>query len=409
MTEFDFWKKISLLGGELYIVGGWVRDFVRKVKPKDKDYVVVGLTEAEFTESFPEVLKVGKKFPVFLLYVDNKQCEVAFARTEKKNGQGYRGFVAEVNNVSLLQDLARRDTTMNSIAYDLKTKALIDPYNGQADIKAKVIRAVSVRFCEDPIRALRAARQAAEFDFTITDDTLELMKQCKQELLLEPGERFVAELNKALKAQRPSKFFYALEQAELLDVCFSEIANLTNIKHFKGNSFTILLEKLDEIAKLNNNIEIRFAVIINELAQTEGSFDCAKGLLVLKRFNQQLRLPKRWLDIVEFLLLTKEKIKMLNSITDSDEIVDILLSLEKSFVSVQDLSDFLVVNNVTVPDFIENYKFIIEKLLDVKGSMAPVDLPKPEIAKWLRKEQIGKYEEIVLKENTKVQLRETEK
>lgn len=92
--------------------------------------------------------------------------------------------------------------------------------------------------------------------------------------------------------------------------------------------------------KLNNNIEIRFAMIINELAQTEGSFDCAKGLLVLKRFNQQLRLPKRWLDIVEFLLLTKEKIKMLNSITDSDEIVDILLSLEKSFVSVQDLSDF---------------------------------------------------------------------
>lgn len=65
MTEFDFWKKISLLGGELYIVGGWVRDFVRKVQPKDKDYVVVGLTEAEFTESFPEVLKVGKKFPVF--------------------------------------------------------------------------------------------------------------------------------------------------------------------------------------------------------------------------------------------------------------------------------------------------------------------------------------------------------
>ena len=150
-------------------------------------------------------------------------------------------------------------------------------------------------------------------------------------------------------------------------------------------------------------------MIINELAQTEGSFDCAKGLLVLKRFNQQLRLPKRWLDIVEFLLLTKEKIKMLNSITDSDEIVDILLSLEKSFVSVQDLSDFLVVNNVTVPNFIENYKFIIEKLLDVKGSMAPVDLPKPEIAKWLRKEQIGKYEKIVLEENIKVQLRETEK
>ena len=402
MTEFDFWKKISLLGGELYIVGGWVRDFVRKVQPKDKDYVVVGLTEADFVENFPQASKVGKKFPVFMLKVDGKHCEVAFARTEKKNGQGYRGFVAEVNNISLLQDLARRDTTMNSIAYDIKTKALIDPYKGQDDIKAGLIRAVSSRFCEDPIRALRAARQAAEFDFKITNDTLVLMNKCKHELLLEPGERFVAELTKALKAQRPSKFFDGLEKAELLEVCFGEIADLTEVKHFKGNSFTVLLEKLDKISSVNRKVEIRFATVINGLAQTEGVFDCAKGLVALARFNQQLRLPRKWLEIAEFLLTSKEKIKTLTENYNSGEIVDLLLALNKSFVDKKDLIDFLSINNVIVPPYINNSEKIIADLLEIKGTMAPLDLAKVEIATWLRKEQIAKYEKLISPKNTNV-------
>lgn len=296
---------------------------------------------------------------------------------------------------------------MNSIAYDIKTKAIIDPYRGQEDIRSGLIRAVSPRFCEDPIRALRAARQAAEFNFEITDDTLLLMNKCKQELLLEPGERFVAELTKALKAQKPTKFFDGLEKADLLDVCFGEIADLTEIKHFKGTSFTMLLEKLDKIATINNKIEIRFATVINGLAQTEGSFDCAKGLVALARFNQQLRLPKKWMEIVEFLLVSKEKIKIIEKKYNSGDVVELLLSLNKSPVEKEDLSDFLTINNMTVPSYINNSEKIIEELLEVKGSMAPTGLLNNDIAKWIRKEQIDRYEKITPNQNTNAHYQKT--
>ena len=135
-NEQEFSQKITSLGGTLYIVGGWVRDMIRGAIAKDKDYVICHLKESILKENFPKAKKVGKAFPVYLIKIGDKECEVAFARKERKTGRGYTGFdVVYDDEVTLEEDLYRRDTTMNSIAYCVDTKEMVDPYNGIEDIK----------------------------------------------------------------------------------------------------------------------------------------------------------------------------------------------------------------------------------------------------------------------------------
>ena len=117
MKEEEFAANLKVIGAEVYIVGGWVRDYLRGAKPKDKDYLLCGCREEDFTKLFPKAVKVGKSFPVYLLRIEGENCEVAFARRERKQGQGYRGFAVEFGpEVTVEEDLYRRDTTMNSMA-----------------------------------------------------------------------------------------------------------------------------------------------------------------------------------------------------------------------------------------------------------------------------------------------------
>ena len=176
ITEQCFTEKLNQAGARAYIVGGWVRDRLRGVTPHDKDYMVAGITERTFMELFPQAQKVGRSFPVFLLTIDGRKCEIAFARKELKTGEGYRGFAIVYDpQVSVEDDLYRRDTAMNSMAMELPELQLHDPYGGADDVRQQRIRAVSAHFCEDPVRALRAARQAAEVGFTITEETYRYM------------------------------------------------------------------------------------------------------------------------------------------------------------------------------------------------------------------------------------------
>ena len=157
---------------QIYSVGGAVRDELLGLPVKDKDFVVVGATpQAMLDEGYKPV---GKDFPVFLHPKTHE--EYALARTERKTAKGYKGFaVHAAPDVTLEQDLSRRDFTINAIAKNSAGK-LIDPFNGQADIKAKVLRHVSSAFVEDPVRILRAARFSARFvDFVIAPETLNLM------------------------------------------------------------------------------------------------------------------------------------------------------------------------------------------------------------------------------------------
>ena len=215
---------------QIYKVGGAVRDKLLSRKVVDHDHVVVGAT--------PEQLlalgyrPVGKDFPVFLH--PQTQEEYALARTERKTGRGYHGFAFHADrDVTLEQDLARRDLTINAIAED-EDGGLVDPYGGVRDLEQRVLRHVSPAFAEDPVRLLRVARFAARFaplGFTVADETMELLRQIVRDGEVDHlvPERVWAETRKALGEAQPSAFLRVLRESGALVVLFPEIDALYGV------------------------------------------------------------------------------------------------------------------------------------------------------------------------------------
>ena len=308
MIEFDFAKKIHELGGTAYLVGGAVRDKFRGVEAHDRDYCVTGVDEKIFAEAFPNAAKFGKSFPVYSVEIDGKFCEVAFARTEKKVGVGYRGFeILFAPNVTIEQDLFRRDTTINAMAIELLSGELIDPFGGREDVLNKKIRAVSEHFTDDPVRALRAARQSAQFNFEICAETIEAMRRCGEELAHEPTERIFDELETALKTDKPSIFFRSLERANLLEITFPEINALRGkiqptAHHPEGDSYEHTLKIVDDVAKINSKPMVRFAALMHDIGKGTTPPEMLphhyhhekRGLDVLNQMNQRMTLPNEW-------------------------------------------------------------------------------------------------------------------
>lgn len=215
---------------QTYLVGGAVRDRLLGRPVKDRDYVVVGSTpQAMLDAGFQSV---GKDFPVFLH--PQTGDEHALARTERKSGRGYHGFTFHAaEDVTLEQDLARRDFTINAIAEDADGQ-LTDPFNGQADIDQRLIRHVSEAFVEDPVRILRAARFMARFaplGFRIADETMKLMKQMVADGEVDHlvPERVFAELRTALTEPKPSAFLQTLRACGALAVLFPELDALYGV------------------------------------------------------------------------------------------------------------------------------------------------------------------------------------
>lgn len=206
-----------------YLVGGAVRDKLLGLPVKEKDWVVVNSTPDELLNQ--GYLPVGKDFPVFI-HPDTKE-ETALARRERKTGKGYRGFDCYVGReVTLEEDLSRRDLTINAIAEDSEGQ-LIDPFKGQDDLKSKLLRHVSPAFVEDPLRVLRIARFAAKLpDFRVAPETLALLKtMVKQGELAElTAERVWQEFYKALQQSSPIRFFEVLKDCGALDVLFPALA-----------------------------------------------------------------------------------------------------------------------------------------------------------------------------------------
>ena len=213
-----------------YLVGGAVRDNLLGLNVVDRDFVVVGATPDEM-----RVLgyrPVGKDFPVFLH--PHTQEEYALARTERKTGRGYHAFEFHTDlSVTLEQDLARRDLTINAMAED-ENGAIVDPFHGQRDLAARVLRHVSPAFLEDPVRVLRVARFAARYaslGFTIADETLALMRQMVDSGEVDHlvAERVWAETRKALGEATPSAFVRALRACGALHVIFPEVDALYGV------------------------------------------------------------------------------------------------------------------------------------------------------------------------------------
>lgn len=237
-----------------YLVGGAVRDQLLNRQVIERDYVVVGATvEQMLALGFQQV---GKDFPVFL-HPETKD-EYALARTEKKQGQGYTGFVCHAEpNVSLAQDLLRRDLTVNAMALT-DSGEIIDPYSGQIDLKNKLLRHVSPAFSEDPLRVLRVARFAARYEylgFTVCSTTLQLMNEISQsgELKALSIERILKEMERSLSEQSPEVFFDILYHCTALKEIWPELVSVWQVQ---GKM------RLMQTTPLTSQIRIRFASLI---------------------------------------------------------------------------------------------------------------------------------------------------
>jgi tRNA nucleotidyltransferase (CCA-adding enzyme) len=263
-----------------FLVGGAIRDALLGRSGSDRDWVVVGATPEQMGAL--GYLPVGRDFPVFLH--PRTREEYALARTERKSAPGYRGFVVHASpDVTLEQDLARRDLTVNAIALPAeragaaapKAADLVDPFHGQRDLKDKLLRHVTDAFREDPVRILRVARFAARFaDFSIAPETLALMREmvAAGEVDALVPERVWQELSRGLMETRPSRMFEVLRDCGALAVLLPEVDRLWGVPqpeahHPEIDTGVHLMLVLDMAARLQAPLPVRFACLVHDLGK----------------------------------------------------------------------------------------------------------------------------------------------
>ena len=406
MREEEFVKEVEGVGGTVYLVGGWVRDHLRGATPRDKDFVITGLERDVFAELFPAASLIGHAFPVYLVEIDGVRSEVSFARRERKTGHGYRGFAVDFGaEVTIEDDLFRRDTRINSMAYRLPAMELIDPYGGRGDLAHRLIRATSHHFSEDPVRALRAARQAAELGFVIEDGTRTLMADCATELEEEPTERIVHELSRALAAPQPSLFFEALAHASLLESVFPEIFALKGKTqppqyHPEGDAYCHTMQIVDVVARKTQTIEARFAALVHDIGKGKTPEEMLphhygheqRGLLVLDAWNKRMTLPKAWLMAARFVIKEHMRAPLLKK---TGKIADLLLAIEKSGLSLADFRRIICADHGTLPYYLVHGEELLRKMLQVRGTEAPPELRDADVGKWLREERVRRLAQLL--------------
>ena len=287
---------------KIYEVGGAVRDGLLGRAVADRDYVVVGGTPEEMlAQGFRPV---GRDFPVFLHPQTND--EYALARTERKSGRGYRGFTFHAApEVTLEADLARRDLTINAIAR-AADGTLVDPFGGEADLRARVLRHVSAAFAEDPLRVLRVARFAARLDFTVAPETEALLRAIVDsgELATLAPERVWQEVARALMEERPSRFFALLRRCGALASLLPEVDALFGVPqpvahHPEVDTGVHVLQALDFAAAAGDALPVRYAVLTHDLGKgttprskwpTHIGHE-ARSVLLAEALAQRLRVP----------------------------------------------------------------------------------------------------------------------
>ena len=253
-----------------FLVGGSVRDELLGLPVKDHDYVVVGSTPEEMVEL--GYRPVGKDFPVFLHPVTKEQY--ALARTERKISLGYKGFeIFTAPEVTLQEDLVRRDLTINAIAKDSDGN-IIDPFNGVADLEAGILRHISPAFSEDPVRILRTARFAARFSFRIAPETLELMSEMVHNGEVEAlvPERVWQEISRGLMENKPSRMFYMLRECGALSRILPEVDVLFGVPqpahaHPEIDAGVHTMMVIDFAASNNYSLPVRFAALLHDLGK----------------------------------------------------------------------------------------------------------------------------------------------
>ena len=296
---------------QTYMVGGAVRDALLGLPVNDHDWVVVGASPQEMITS--GFLPVGKDFPVFL-HPQTRE-EYALARTERKTARGYHGFAFHAEpDVTLEQDLARRDLTINAMARD-EGGRVIDPFDGQADLKNRVLRHVTLAFREDPVRILRVARFAARFaDFSVAPETRDLMRE-----MVEAGEadalvaeRVWQELARGLMEDKPSRMFEVLRDCGALARLLPEVERLWGVPqrpeyHPEVDTGVHLMMVLDMSARLKAPLAVRFACLTHDLGKGTTPADVLprhigheeRSARLLKKVCERLRVPTECRELAD--------------------------------------------------------------------------------------------------------------
>lgn len=297
----------------IYLVGGAVRDELLGYPHKEKDWVVVGATPEEMLAAGFQ--QVGKDFPVFL-HPETKE-EYALARTERKTSPGYKGFnVHATPDVTLEQDLLRRDLTINAIAKD-EAGEIIDPFNGLQDIHDRILRHVSPAFTEDPVRILRVARFAARYlhlGFIVADETMQLMKQMVEDGEVDAlvPERVWQEMEKALGERSPSRFIEVLRDCGALERILPELDRLFGVPqpeeyHPEIDTGIHTLMVLQQACRLSDDTDVRFAALMHDLGKgvtPESEWPRhieheARGADIVLDVCRRLRIPNEYRDLAE--------------------------------------------------------------------------------------------------------------
>jgi tRNA nucleotidyltransferase (CCA-adding enzyme) len=296
---------------QTYIVGGAVRDALLGLPVNDRDWVVVGASPQQMISA--GYLPVGKDFPVFL-HPQTRE-EYALARTERKTGAGYHGFVFHAEpNVTLEQDLARRDLTVNAMAQNGNGR-IIDPFDGRSDLRQRVLRHVTEAFREDPVRILRVARFAARFsDFTVAPETLHLMREMVQagEVDALVAERVWQELARGLMEDKPSRMFEVLRDCGALAKLLPEAERLWGVPqradyHPEVDTGVHLMMVMDMSARLRAPLAVRFACLTHDLGKGTTPAEILprhlrheeRSVQLLKAVCERLRVPTECRELAD--------------------------------------------------------------------------------------------------------------
>lgn len=379
---------------QTYKVGGAVRDQLLGITASDTDYVVVGSSKKEMLElGFKEV---GRDFPVFLHPKTHE--EYALARCEKKTARGHTGFLFDVStNVSLVDDLKRRDITINAMAMDGNGK-LIDPFGGENDLKQKIIRHVSPSFIEDPLRVLRVARFSAKFDFVVADETLELMQKivATGELKTLSHERISEEIGKALITKHIINFFNILNQVGALQQLLLALVNVAASEEFRSalmalNNKPYSLEQRfallyfymyqedprilpDELPKYQNPKSIKFMYAPNN--------KCRRIATLLINYYDKILTFDRLDAIAVYDMITQidpfrhkdsyipflDLITLLASIKNDDKVKQHLETLEAIILSIKNI-DYTKLDNSDKSKFIAQIKQIKLDIINARSKL----------------------------------------
>lgn len=306
----------------IYAVGGAIRDELLGVPVQDRDYVVVGATPEQMVAQ--GYRPVGKDFPVFLHPQTHE--EYALARTERKTAAGYHGFqFFYAPDVTLEEDLARRDLTINAMAREVRpdgelTGPVIDPFNGQGDLQARLFRHVSDAFLEDPVRILRIARFAARFvDFTVAPQTLALMRKMVADGEVDAlvAERVWQEVSRGLMEKKPSRMFEVLRECGALARILPEVDALFGVPqradyHPEVDTGVHVMMVVDHAAQQGYTLPVRFAALAHDLGKATTPEDVlprhigheGRSVDLLKPLCERLRVPNDCRDLA--LLVARE-------------------------------------------------------------------------------------------------------